>query len=215
MASKEMITIPKSEYLEMKQQVELLSHQLAELRRMVFGAKKERFIPTDPSQYRLFDLPQEQAEKKQQEEITYTRSKPAKDKKQPLRAELAPHLPRREEVIEPEGLPEGAKKIGQAVTEVLEYEPATIYVRRIVRPKYVVASSDEQTQITVADLPALPIPKGNAGAGILAYLLISKFVDHLPFYRLVQILKRQDVIVAESTINGWFNAACSNRCMKY
>ena len=208
MASKEMITIPKSEYLEMKQQIELLSHQLAELKRLVFGAKKERFILTSPEQYRLFDLPQEQAGEKQQEEITYTRSKPAKEIKQPLRAELAPHLPRREEVIEPEGLPEGYKKIGQAVTEVLEYEPATIYVRRIVRPKYVVASSDEYTQITLADLPTLPIPKGNAGAGMLAYLLISKFVDHLPFYRLAQILKRQDVVIAESTINGWFNAAC-------
>ena len=60
------------------------------------------------------------------------------NKKQPLRTELPAHLPRREEVIEPEVVPEGAKMIGEAVTEVLEYEPATLYVRRIVRPKYII-----------------------------------------------------------------------------
>jgi transposase len=207
MASEEMITIPKAEYQSMKQQIELLAHQLAELKRLVFGAKKERFIPSDPDQYRLFDLPEEQVVEKPGEEISYTRHRPVQ-KNHPLRLELAPHLPRKEEVIEPGDLPEGAKRIGQAVTEVLEYEPANIYVRRIVRPKYIVSSNDEQTKIVVADLPTLPIPKGNAGPGILAHLLISKFADHLPFYRQVQMFKRQQVEIAESTISGWFGAAC-------
>lgn len=202
------ITISKAEYQSMKQQIELLNHQLSELKRMVFGAKRERFVLTDSNQGSLFDLHTQEIKPEPEEEITYTRNKPS-SKKQPLRLELAPHLPRREEIIEPEGLQEGAIKIGEAVTEILEYDPATVYVRKIVRPKYITSSNDEQTIITIADLPTLPIPKGNAGAGILAYILVSKFVDHLPFYRLVKMLKRQGVDIAESTINGWFNAACN------
>ncbi|MBN2882889.1 MAG: IS66 family transposase, partial [Clostridia bacterium] len=52
-------------------------------------------------------------------------------------------------------------------------------------------------------------PKGNAGPGLLAHLTISKFVDHLPFYRQVQMLKREGLEIAESTINGWFAATCN------
>jgi len=211
---KDTITISLEEYnkfLAMASEIEYLKHQLSELKRMIFGAKSERFVAADVNQPTLFDLPEEQTKqqaKQEKQEIAYTRNKPA-TKKYPLRLELAPHLPRKEEVIEPEGLPEGAKKIGEAVTEVLEYEPANIYVRRIIRPKYIVSSNDEQTKITLARLPSLPIPKGNAGAGILAHILVSKFVDHLPFYRQVRMFKRQDVTIAESTINGWFNATCN------
>lgn len=211
MLSKDTITIPREEYeklLANNVEIESLKHQLDELKRMIFGAKRERFVPTDSNQGSLFDLPGQEVKEEAKEDISYTRNKPS-SKKQPLRLELAPHLPRREEVIEPEGLQEGAIKIGEAVTEILEYEPATVYVRKIVRPKYIASSSDEKTIITIADLPTLPIPKGNAGAGILAYILVSKFVDHLPFYRLVKMLKRQDVDIAESTINGWFNSTCN------
>jgi len=174
---------------------------------MIFGSKRERFVPVDSSQGRLFEVEEQETEPVEKEKITYTREK-RKEKKQPLRLELASHLPRREEVIEPENLPEGAKKIGESITEVLEYEPANIYVRKIIRPKYIVSSNDEKTEISIAELPTLPIPKGNAGAGILSHILISKFVDHLPFYRQVQMFRRQGVTLAESTINGWFNATC-------
>jgi transposase len=209
MASEETITISRSEYDSMKQKIEMLSHQLAELKRLIFGAKSERFIPsTELATGNLFEIPAVEAIQKPFEEISYTRNKP-EDKKQPLRLELPAHLPRHEEIIEPANLPEDAKKIGEAITEVLEYEPATIYVRQIIRPKYLVGSTDEKTEIVIADLPTLPIPKGNAGAGLLAHILINKFVDHLPFYRQVQIFKRQDVTIAESTITGWFNASCN------
>jgi len=209
MASEETITISRLEYNLMKQQIEVLSHQLAELQRLIFGAKSERFkSASDLATGNLFEMPPIETIDKPVEEITYIRSK-AESKKQPLRLELPAHLPRQEETIEPENLPSDAKKIGEAITEVLDYEPATLHVRRIIRPKYIIRSTDEQTQIVIADLPSLPIPKGNAGAGLLAHILISKFVDHLPFYRQVQMFKRQNVTIAESTINGWFNATCN------
>lgn len=211
MASEDTITITRKQYdkfLAQGSEIESLKHELAELRRMIFGAKSERFVPIDPLQGRLFELEEQSLPEQPGQEITYKR-KVAREKQHPLRSELPSHLPRKEEVIEPADVPEGAKRIGEAVTELLEYEPATIYVRRIVRPKYIITSTDEQTQIAIAELPTLPIPKGNAGAGILTHVLISKFVDHLPFYRQVQMFKRQDVNIAESTIGGWFNAGCN------
>ena len=54
----------------------------------------------------------------------------------------------------------------------------------------------------------MPLPRANAGAGLLSHLIISKFVDHLPFYRQRQIFKRQKIEIAESTINGWYVGVC-------
>lgn len=214
MASEKTVTISKEEYqqlLSFKSEVDILKHQLAQLQRMLFGQKRERFIGPGPDQGVLFEFPEEKAPERETEELTYTRTKPKKEKKQPLRAELPPHLPRREEVIEPENIPENAKKIGESITEILEYEPANIYVRKIIRPKYITESNDEQTKIAVAPLPTLPIPKGNAGASIIAYILVSKFVDHLPYFRQSKMFKRQNLYLSDSTIGGWANKAIAER----
>ena len=76
-------------------------------------------------------------------------------------------------------------------------------MRKIIRPKYALAENDG---VTIGELPSLPIPKGNAGASILAHIMVSKFVDHLPYYRQIQIYKRQGLELSDSTLNGWFNA---------
>jgi transposase len=214
MASEEIITISKAEYqqfLEIKSENEWLKHQLAELKRLIYGSKRERFIAPDPLQSSLFDLPAVENNVSTMEVSAHTRTKPEPtEKKHPLRAELPAHLPRKEEVIEPENLPEGSKKIGEAVTEILEYEAANIYVRRIIRPKYIVESTDEATSIVIADLPSLPVPKGNAGASMIAHILVSKFCDHLPYYRQSKIFKRQNLHIPDSTIGGWANGAIEN-----
>ena len=176
---------------------------------MVFGVKSERFVPSDSNQLSMFDLPKEDAAPKQQTEtITYERKRSVSKKNNPVRAQLPAHLKRVEEVIEPDNLPQGAKKIGESVTEILEINISKPYVRRIVRPKYIISQDDEQTHIVTANLPSLPIPKGNAGASMLAYILVNKYVDHLPFYRQVQMLKRENLIIPESTISGWFTFSC-------
>lgn len=215
MTSGETVTISKAEYLELleyKSEVQWLKHQLEELKRLIYGSSRERFIPDQDSlQATLFELPAKENQEVEQENIAYTRAKPQPaEKKHPLRAELPAHLPRKEEIIEPDNLPEGAKKIGEAVTEILEYEAASIYVRRIIRPKYVVESTDESTRIEIADLPSLLIPKGNAGASLVAHILVSKFCDHLPYFRQSKIYKRQGLHIPDSTIGGWANIAIKN-----
>jgi len=216
MSSEEKITILKQELEQLKSKSDRLEsenawlkYKLEDLKRRIFGVKSERFVPQDPNQPTLFELPEEERNEKPAEFETVTRKKPEQKKKQPLRMEIPAHLPRRTEVIEPENLPEGAKKIGELITENLEYEEANIFVRQIIRPKYIIEQNDEETRIVVAELPSLPIPKGNAGASMLAHIIISKYVDHLPLYRQAQIFKRQQLQIAESTLGGWFKGTCT------
>lgn len=199
----EQVILSKEEYEKLLSENEYLKQQLTELRRIIFGSKSERFIPTDDTQLSLFDLSPENVEQKETQEISYTREKAKKEKKNAVRVKISAHLPRVEEIIEPENLEEGSKKIGEEITEILEYTPAQVFVRKIIRPKY---AKIQEEGISIAELPSLPIPKGNAGASLLAYIMVSKFVDHLPYYRQIQIFKRQGLILSDSTINGWFNA---------
>ncbi len=108
-------------------------------------------------------------------------------------------------VIEPVEDVSEAKKIGEVITEVLDYKPGKLIVTRYVRPKYALPNDQG---IVIGQLPSLPIPRGNVGSGLLAQLVICKFVDHLPFYRQVQMFKRLGVTLAESTVNDWFRGGC-------
>ena len=180
-----------------------LRFQLDQLRRAIFGHKSERFVPENPDQLRLdFDMGEEAPATPETETITITRLKKKKKAAQPnVRLAIPAHLPRVIEIIEPENLPAGSKKIGEEKTEVMEITPARIYVRCIIRPKYALP---QEKGISIAYLPSLPLPKSNAGASLIAWLIVNKYVNHLPFYRQVQILKRDGVDLAESTINKWF-----------
>jgi transposase len=192
-------------YKEREAELLYLKQELAQLKRMIFGSKSERFIGNDPNQLSLgLDKEQIEAPEIVTEDISYTRKRPkAETKNSPIRLPLPSHLHREEILIEPQEDISGAKRIGEVVTEILEYTPGKFYVEKYIRPKYVTP----QEKIVIGELPSFPIPRGNAGAGLLSHLLISKFVDHLPFYRQVQQFKRQDIAIAESTISGWFTAA--------
>jgi transposase len=201
----ELITITREEYDKLRHDNLYLHQELEKLKRMIFGAKSERFAPSDPSQLsmELGQMAQPPVEKPT-EEITYTRHKAEKEKGH-ARMEISASIPRETIVIEPAEDVAGARKIGEVITEVLDYVPGKLTVKRFVRIKY--ALPNEQG-IVIGQLPSLPIPRGNVGAGLLAHLIISKFVDHLPFYRQVQMFKRQGVTLAESTVNDWFRGGC-------
>jgi len=200
--------VPKEKYDRLLSEHEYLKQQLAELKRMIFGSKSERFISSatsDVMQLSLFETEKvDTATEASTEDITYTRTKQTSKKKEtPVRMALPAHLPRVEEVIEPTEIKEGSKKIGEEVTEILEYNPSKLFVRKIVRPKYAISGNDG---VVIGELPSLPIPRGNAGAGLLTHIMVSKYVDHLPFYRQIKIFGRQGVELSDSTFNGWFNA---------
>jgi transposase len=212
------VTISKKEYEELLKSREKLARlelEMQQLRKLIYGSKSERFISEkDTNQLSFFDeAATEPPVEPEVEEVTYKRKKKKKDK--PKRTiELPSHLRRKVEVIEPElDASQGdVKKIGTEVTEILEYTPGDLYVRRIERPKYVIKEQQEDQEsddkVVVADMPTQVIPKGNAGASLLAYILTAKFIDHLPFYRQRMIFKRSGVDIAPSTIGGWMNQSC-------
>jgi len=182
-----------------------LTNELIALRRRMFGRSSERFLPEDPNQLSIAfegeeSLPEEQEVIPEKIEVNYTRNK--ENKKQAVRNAIPDSIRREEVIIEPENIPAGAVRIGEEVTEKLAYIPGEVYVQRTVRPKYALPQGGG---ITIADLPTQVLPRSNAGASLLAYLLISKYMDHIPFYRILEIFKRQKIILAASTVNGWFS----------
>jgi transposase len=178
-----------------------LQHELDNLKRMIFGSKSERFVPSDSAQLGLFGQAQPEPQEPEKETISYQRNKASESKHQPVRLALPAHLPRVEEVIEPQEDLTGAKKLGEVFTEVLEYIPGKLIVKKLIRPKYILP---REQRIVIGELPSLPIPRSNVGPGLLADILVDKFVDHTPFHRKIQQFKRQGVEIAESTMNDWF-----------
>lgn len=196
------VVISKKELAKLIAERDELKRQLEGLKRLIFGSKSEKYVSkVHESQLALFEKELEKQEKELEEyTVTYKREKAKKKKEKPIRSVIPAHLPRVKEIIEPKHIKKGAVKIGEEITELLEIKPAKIFVRQIVRPKYALPKDEK---IIIAELPSLPIPKGNASASLLSFILISKFVDHLPNYRLLQIFKRQDLILSKSTIAGW------------
>lgn len=212
---------------EQADKIKQLTDQLAWYRRKFWKSSTEKYIPEDPNQRKIdFDgldvLPEEQEvmEKAAKEIISYERKKPEK-KKKPVRLPLPDHLRRETEVIEPEGIDEKWERIGQEVTEILEHKPGELYVRQIIRPKYVlkkelqeeheqvgVEQTKENKNVIIASLPLLPLPRSNAGASLLADLLMGKYMHHLPFYRQIEMFKQVGVSLPASTVNGWFSSSC-------
>ena len=189
-----------------------LQFRIDQLNRLLFGAKRERFIRNaDEAQLTLpFDIEEEKAPEKQQEVITYVRSK-TKHENHPGRLALPAHLPVEEIVIEPKEDTTGLKCIGKEVTDQLELVPAKLFIKRYIRPKYI-RPTDETAlnhQGIIADLPTFPIEKGIAGPGLLAQIMVDKFVDHLPIYRQIERFKRDGIKIPSSTLNGWQESVCN------
>ena len=181
-----------------------LDHELSQLKRLVFGTKSERFVPVSTSeQLPLFERAGGSTPEFGAEALPVHILRPRRTRrKKPVRQVLPSHLPREVIVIEPDEDTTDLKKIGQQVTETLDYRRARLVVIRRVRPKYV-DPGDEDCGVVIGSLPTRPIDKGMAEAGLLAHVVIEKYVDHLPLYRQVQRLRREGITLSESTMGGW------------
>lgn len=191
-----------SDVSTLQAEVIYLRQELDKLRRLIFGQKRERYAPVvNPEQLNIaLDDQPTTAASVQTEDIHYTRRKKTKKQTPHGRNPLPAHLPRKDIVIQPDADVTNLKKIGDEITEELEYEPGKLYVNRYIRPKYALPKDEG---VVIGNLPTRPIEKGIAGPGLLSHILVSKFVDHLPLYRQRQQFKRHGVVLPLSTITDW------------
>lgn len=189
-----------------------LKDELDQLKRLIFGSKHERFIPTVSPDQLALDIPIQQKEQSGPlllQTIQYQRkkmSKPDTEKVQTGRMLLPASLPREQVIIEPKEDVTGWIKIGEEKTEELERIPGKLFVRQYIRPKYIDPSSE---RIVIGELPVRPIDKGIAGPGLLAQIVIDKYVDHLPVYRQVQRFEREGMKLPISTLADWIGGTCT------
>ena len=178
--------------------VEQLQHQLHGVNRHRFGFKSEGM-----DQLQLFAESEEIADAAE-EVVDITPSEPVEPKAKPKRKLLPDHLDRIEQVLSVGGdcseCGGDLSKLGEDVTEELEYIPGRFIVNKIIRPRM---SCRRCEAISQAPMPSRPIERGRPGPGLLAHVLVSKYADHLPLYRQSQIYAREGVDLDRSTMADW------------
>jgi transposase len=207
-ALKALILAQHEQLLSRDHEIEHLKLLIAKLRRMQFGRKSEKIErQIEQLELKLEDLEANRDEPAQPPAIEPSSSEPAIALKK--RRSLPDHLPREIQTHEPEqqSCPECGgtlKKLGEDVSEILEWVPASFKVIRHVRPKLCCTGCDVIVQ---APAPSRPIDRGMAGPRLLAHVLTSKFADHLPLYRQSEIYAREGVELDRSTLAKWVGGA--------
>ncbi len=183
--------------------IDKLTHEMAVLKRLKFAAKSESF---NAEQRSLLEEALDADLAALAQEIE--QSEPAKaspdEKRQAKRSALPAELPRREVRHEPDCLTCRCgcqlKRIGEDVAEKLDYVPGVFTVERHVRGKWVCGHCETLVQAPVA--PHI-IDKGMPTAGLLAQVLVAKYLDHLPLYRQEGIFGRAGMAIPRSTLAEW------------
>jgi len=206
LSTHDQLTATREQLLSRENEIEHLKLLIAQLQRMQFGRKSEKLQrQIEQLELRLEDL---QANR---EETSPAESQPAAPPilittaaAKPVRRGLPEHLPRETRTHAPKQAKCDCggelRKLGEDVSEVLEYVPDHFKVIRHVRTKLSCTRCD---CIVQAAAPSRPIERGLAGPGLLAHVLTSKYCDHLPLYRQSEIYARHGVELERSTLADW------------
>ncbi len=187
-----------------KLELEKLRFEIACLKRMRYGRSSEQLdAKITQMQLTLEDLEASLAERLP-EMVPPPKEPPAK----PVRRPLPAHLPREDVVHETPCICPACggalRRLGEDVSEMIEYLPGRYQVIRHVRPKLSCAACQKIVQ---APAPSRPIARGLAGPSFLAHVLVSKYADHLPLYRQSQIYAREGLDLDRSTLADWVGGA--------
>jgi transposase len=183
--------------------IDQLTHELSVIKRQQFGKRSEQL---NTEQMSLLDeaidtdLAAIEAELEQLQPHTPER----KSQQRARRAPLPAHLPRTDINHDPDTTTCHCgcelERIGEDISEKLDYTPGVFTVERHIRGKWVCRQCETLTQEPV---PAHIIDKGIPTAALLAWVLVSKFADHLPLYRLERICARAGLAIPQSTLGDW------------
>jgi transposase len=194
---------------ELQRSYACLKEEYLALKRLFFGPRRER-LPEAAGQLHLFDdgapavVPDESTASEQ----------PPRRRKGHGRRKLSDDLPREEVLhdVVPEarvcGCGREKTRIGEDSSEQLEYHPGKLFVLRHIYPKYVCSCCKDG--VTRVPAVANPIAGGLAGPGLLAYVLVNKYSEHLPLYRQQDVLARHGIVLSRSTLCGWM-AQCAEK----
>lgn len=212
LAAHQQSLVGKDQEIHFKQtKIDLLTHEIARYKRVQFAAKSEKLHADQRS---LLDETLDADLAALEAELQALSPTPAEQsdtadtpKAKPRRAALPAHLPRVEIQHEPEstacttpGCGCQMKRIGEDVSEKLDYTPGTFTVERHVRGKWACLACQKLVQ---APVPAQIIDKGIPTSNLLANVLVAKYGDHLPLYRLEEIYAREGVPLPRSTLAQW------------
>jgi transposase len=182
--------------------IQALMLELAHRKRIQFGVKSEAFTA---EQRELFADNMDEDGAAIVTELEHQQEPPVRRAKPTGRKALPPELPRIEHWHEPDSCTCGQcgrdlVKIGEDVSEQLDVEPARFFVHRHIRPQYACRGCET---MVAAPIPPAVIDGGLAAPGLHAWVLIQKYLDHLPLYRIEQISARHGVPIARSTLAQW------------
>lgn len=212
-AAKRVIATLQEQLLKSQREIASLKHKLDVLCRRLFGKKSEK---VDPRQLALA-LEQlnndsgEASDPVEMDSCERVRFRERVSKRPRGRRPLPSHLPRRVVVVDVAEADKtcscgGVKqKIGESISEKLDYIPSRLEVVQTVLPKYACPRCHEG--VVSASAPVQAVEKGMAAEGLLAHVVVSKYVDHLPLYRLERIFSREGVDLPRSTLAGFVEEA--------
>ena len=183
--------------------IEKLTHEIAQLKRLKFAKRSEQM---NPQQASLLDdlIDTDIAAIEAELQALQIAPEATEEKLRPKRTALPAEFPRTLIHHEPDNThcPCGCalKRIGEDVSEKLDYTPGVFTVERHVRGKWI---CDDCETLIQAPVPAQVIDKGIPTAGLLAHVMIAKFADHLPLYRQESIFGRAGLSIPRSTLAQW------------
>ena len=201
-------------YQELQQEHAATLDELAWYKRWAYGRRRER-LSEDQGQGHLFDLhpdlptDTDLSEPMAPDDAVDVCGHRRHRKKREIDWDKLPQIHHKHDLLEEEKICSccGRKMdcIGEDVTRELELQPAKLEAHIHVRPKYACRCCKEG--VCAAPLPQRPIPGGIAGPGLVSEVIVSKFSDHLPLYRLEDIFARYGVYIARSTLCDWVKYA--------
>jgi transposase len=207
LAQQENLVAQHEQLVSRETEIENLKLLILKLRRMQFGRKSEKLDhQIEQLELQLEDLESAQTESAPAQTEAQSEAASAQPpRRKPARRPLPEHLPRETQTHAPEqsACPECGgtlRKLGEDVSEMLEFVPAQFKVIRIVRPKL---SCSRCAHIVQSPAPSRPVERGLAGPGLLAHVLVSKYADHLPLYRQSEIYERVGIDLDRSTLADW------------
>jgi transposase len=211
-ALKEIIAAMAQDAIAAQAEIARLRFQLARYRRAEYGQSSEKLArEVEQLELAIETLEADQAERlAAASPVVAAAIEAASEAQKPARRPLPEHLPR-EDVTHPvpcvcPACGGALRRIGEDLTETLDYVPGRFKVIRHVRAKLSCRICDT---VVAAPAPDHAIARGRAGAGLLAHIVVSKYDDHLPLYRQAEIFTREGVDLETSTLSGWVGATAA------